>query len=128
MPIHYKVVIKSPGGIGKECQPKHYPTVTETHMIELKELCDIISERATFNRAIIYGVAELLANIIPELLQEGNSIKFGNLGIFSLSIKGEGQDSPKEVNATKIKEVKINFRPSPAVKKKLSLAKFKKVK
>ncbi|MGK7390255.1 MAG: HU family DNA-binding protein [Candidatus Cyclobacteriaceae bacterium M2_1C_046] len=128
MPIPYKAVIKRPGGIGSETKPKYYPTVTKTNMLELNELCDIISERATFNRAVIYGVAELLANMIPELLQQGHSIKFGNLGIFSLSIKGEGQDSPRDVNVRTIKEVKINFRPSTAVKAKLRLAEFRKVK
>ncbi|MGK7391288.1 MAG: HU family DNA-binding protein [Candidatus Cyclobacteriaceae bacterium M2_1C_046] len=128
MPVSYKIVVKRPGGIGKDCKPKYYPSITKTNMMELSELSDIMSDKAGINRATIYGVAELLANVIPELLQEGHSIKFGNLGIFSLSIKGEGRDSPKEVNATKIREVKINFRPSQVIKRKLRTTNFRKVK
>ena len=128
MPIKYKVVVKRPGGIGKESKPKYYPTITKTRMLELDGLSDYISDGSGFNRATIYGVAELLSNVIPELLKDGYSIKFGNLGIFSLSIKGEGRDSPKEVNSTKIREVKVHFRPTPVFKRKLLSTKFKKVK
>ena len=128
MPIKYKIVVKRPGGIGKEFKPKYYPTITETRLMELGDLSDIMSDKSGFHRSTIFGIAELLSDTIPELLQEGNSIKFGNLGIFSLSIKGEGKDSPKEVNATKIREVKVHFRPSRAFKRKLLNTKFKKVK
>lgn len=128
MPVPYKVVVKRPGGIGSQIKHMYYPTVTNTKMIDLNHLCDIISERSARSRADIHYVAELLANTIPKLLQDGNSVKFGNLGIFSLSIKGEGKESAKDVNVRAINEVKINFRPSTVVKRKLKNTDFRKTK
>ena len=128
MPVPYKVVVKRPGGIGSESKPKYYPTITKTQMIDMDQLCDIISEKSSRSRADIHFVAELLSTLIPELLQEGKSIRFGNLGIFSLSIKGEGKENAKDVTVRAINEIKMNFRPSTVVKKRLKATKFMKTK
>ena len=113
-----------------ERDPRYFPCISETKIMDLEELCEILSERATFNSGVIYGVAQLMANVIPEMLSKGRSVRLGNLGTFSLSMKGEGHDKPEDVKTESIKELKVNFRASPMMKKKLDITavKFRKIK
>lgn len=126
MSIKYKVVSKKPGGMAGKSKPKYYPALTERKSIDLRQLCENISDRSTFTTADVYGVVTILTQMIPDLLQEGNNVHLGDLGVFSLSVTAEGQDTPEKVSYRHIKEVKMQFRASPRVKRNLQHTKIRK--
>ena len=126
MAVQYKVVSKRPGGMAGERKPKYYASVTKTKIIGTRELAKICHERNVCNRSTFLAVADMLSSLIPDLLKDGRSVKLGELGIFSLSIKGEGYDNPDHVDKRSIKSVNINFRPSTEVKDLMTTTKFEK--
>ena len=128
MSVKYKVVSKRPGGMAGERKPKYYASVTETKIIGTRELANICHERQICNRSTFLAVADLLTTLVPDMLQNGRSVQLGHLGIFSLSVKGEGFDNPDDVDKRSIKSVNINFRPSPEVKRQMTTTEFEKVK
>ena len=128
MPVKYKVVSKRPGGVAGENDVSYYPTVTGRTVVGLREISDIVSDSTSFTSADIYGMAEGLLQVIPKLLQNGHSVKLGELGIFSLSVRAEGSSDPVDVSVHNIKEVRLNFLPAKQLKRDMQLTKFKKVK
>lgn len=128
MAVYYKVVHKRPGGMAGANEPKYYPAPTDRRTVDLRYISKLISSRSSLHSADIYSVAEMLLTIIPELLQDGRNVKFGELGTFSLSVKAEGMDDPEKVTSRNVKEVRMNFRPSPLIKRKLQDTEFEKVK
>lgn len=124
MAIPYKIVSKKAPGSD---ELKYYPTLTQRQVVGLRKISDIVSDRSTFTSSDVYGMAEALLEVIPALLLKGHSVRLGGLGIFSLSVKAEGEDQPKDVDKRNIKEVRLNFRTDNQVKERLQLAAFKKV-
>ncbi|HAG16907.1 MAG TPA: hypothetical protein DCG69_10395 [Bacteroidales bacterium] len=105
---------------------KYYPRMHKRTKMNLREVSEIISRRCTLHSADILATLTAFAEVIPELLLHNNSVELGDLGTFSLHVKGAGAIKMEDVNKTHIKEVKMAFLPSTFVKKKLSLAKFTK--
>ncbi|WP_394369457.1 HU family DNA-binding protein [Carboxylicivirga linearis] len=53
-----------------------------------------------------------------------SSINLQSLGIFSLHFSSDSKDSPDKVNGSCIKNLKVQFRPSTKLKRKLLSPKF----
>ena len=126
MTIKYKAVQTSEPGIKGGGNYKYYPRIYARTKLNLREISKIISSRSTLHPADILGTLTALVEVIPELLLQNNSIELGDLGTFSLHIKGESADSSEKLNKKSIKDVKIAFRPGKYVKQKLGGASFTK--
>ena len=126
MSIKYKVIAKvTPGQTaGKGVQYCAAPT--ETSIIDYDQLAQQISAQSTFSRADMVGALEALTETIIDNLLEGNSVKLGKLGIFSLSISSELKDNADQVNTSTIKEARLNFRTGKYVKERLKTCRFTK--
>ena len=127
MSVDFKVVPIRPGGMAGDNEPKYYPALTNRKTVDLRKLSQDMSDKSTLHTADIYGVIQMLTEIIPKYLQRGHNIKLGDLGTFSLSVRGEGESEPEKVNSSNIKEVRMNFRPSRYLKDTLKRTEFKKV-
>ena len=127
MSVDFKVVPIRPGGMAGDNEPKYYPALTNRKTVDLRKLSQDMSDKSTLHTADIYGVIQMLTEIIPKYLQRGHNIKLGDLGTFSLSVRGEGESEPEKVNSSNIKEVRMNFRPSRYLKDTLKHTEFKKV-
>lgn len=126
MTVKYKVIRMAQPGVTGGGSYQYYPRVHQRSKIKLKELSQIISRRCALHSADILATLTALVEEIPELLLDNYSVELGELGIFSLHIKGLPSSTPEQVTKTNITEVKMAFRPSPLIKDKLLLAQFSK--
>lgn len=124
--IKYSMVKR--GNPQKKRNPgKYYPVAQSTETEKLEDFC----KRAG---TTVYGNAQLLANIpiyadaIRDALLQGRIVDLGELGRFSITLKGAGAESPEKYNPkTQIKEVCFHWEPGWNKKKFLQDASFKKV-
>lgn len=128
MAVKYKAV-KMNSPLKKEGKKeKYYPRVAGREKKNLRDIAERISETSTFSTIDVIGVLEAFASQIPYFLKDNCSVELGDLGTFSLHISGEGVDHPKQINASKIKSVKMAFRPSTRIKEDLTKVEFRKIK
>ncbi len=73
-------------------------------------------------RAVLYAIAE----IVPEMLSEGQIVTIGDLGNFHLSISSEWSDTEDEVSSSNIRKSRILFRPGSKFASMLNSLEFKK--
>lgn len=73
-------------------------------------------------RAVLYAIAE----IVPELLSEGQIVTIGELGNFRLSVSSEGSDIEEEVTKANIRKSRILFRPGSKFASMLNSLEFEK--
>lgn len=126
MTIEYKAVrIVTP--VKKDGEDhKFYPRVCNRGKIDLYDMAEQIASMSTFSESDVHGVLTAFISQIPHFLLNNKSVELGDLGTFSLHISGEGVEKAEQINAHKIKGVKMAFRPSTRIKQKLKWAKFKK--
>lgn len=126
MSIKYKGVSMARPGIKGGGAYKYYPRIYDRRKINLREISKIISSRCSLHSADIFGTLTALVEVIPELLLLNNTVELGDLGLFSLHIKGYPSDSLEKLNEHSIKEIKMAFRPGKQVKQRLENAHFTK--
>lgn len=128
MAIKYRVV-KMNSPLKKEgSKEQYYPRVANRQKKTLRDIAESISQTSTFSTIDVVGVLEAFTTKLPYFLKDNCSVELGDLGTFSLHISGEGVDSPEQINASKIKSVKMAFRPSTRIKKDLNKVDFRKIK
>ena len=69
------------------------------------------------------AIRQLRKMVVAQLFN-GNSVKLGNWGSFSVSLKTTGADSKADVSAKNIEQVNIRFTPGSELKADLQKAKF----
>lgn len=123
MPIQYKVVTKKPG-LSKEV--RYYPMLTGRESVDLREVCDHISETSAFNPAVVVGVVEALFSAVPHFLSMGKNVHLDGLGTFSVHASSKGKEAADKVTSKDIDELKLAFLPDKRVKQALKTFKFTK--
>lgn len=124
MTVKYKVVKMCQPGVTGGGTYKYYPRIYNRKRVKLREISEMISLKCTLHPADIMATLVALVDEIPTLLLDNKSVELGDLGIFSLNLKTIASSAANEVNASKIKDVKLAFRPSNHIKRKLREAKF----
>ena len=127
MPIKYRVAERTEAGVSGGGKKKYCVMPTGRKMIELQDISAEIQKMSTFSEADTVGVLYALMSVLMSHIQEGDSIRFGELGIFTVSFKSALEDNPSKVDSRSIKEVKLKFRPGVRIKKELKQCKFTKV-
>lgn len=123
--IHYKTVArKSP----KDKSVKYYAENVRAKTYTLKDIAADIEHATTVSRADIKACLDELETRIMRALQDGNSVRLGDLGSFRVTLQSKGAPTAKEFTAQNIKNVKMQFRPSVSwykeYKTKVSYEKF----
>lgn len=102
---------------------KYYPQIAPTTPMTLAQIVKRIEKRSTVSSADVKAVLDALQYEVIEALQNGNSVRLGDLGSFRLSIKSEGSTSSEEarrMGANAIKSVNVQFTKSTAMRDALS--------
>lgn len=102
---------------------KYYPQIAPTTPVTLAQIVKRIEKRSTVSSADVKAVLDALQYEVIEALQNGNSVRLGDLGSFRLSIKANGSDSSaeaKKTGANAIKAVNVQFTKSTAMRDALS--------
>ena len=69
----------------------------------------IASHHSGYSRGIVKAILSDMCDCMVEQLLNGNKIKLGEFGVFSISISCEGAESLEKFTAENIKNVNIKF-------------------
>lgn len=103
---------------------KYYPQLISVTPLTLAQLIKRIEKTSALSSADIKGVVDALEYEVINALQDGCSVRLGDLGSFHPVIqchRGKGADSADGVDAEQIARIAVRFRPSPDVRRALSL-------
>jgi len=84
----------------------------------------IADHNGVYSRGTVKGVISDMCECLVEQLLNGNKIKLGELGDFSITLKTVGADSKKQFTAENIKAVNIVFTPGEDFENLIDRAEF----
>lgn len=116
MGLRYKVTSTKKPGQGKDGEQLWFPRLTSSQQVNLKQMAEILADRSTASRGDVYLIVMGLAQLIPELLADGKTVKLDSLGTFRLQARVDTSPSPDLVSSRHIKEIRAIFRPDNEIK------------
>lgn len=127
MPVNYVLVPR--GNPAKPKDPKKlYAQFKSNGEVDTRQLVKEISARSTISAADAMAVVEMLLEIVPEKLAQGQIVRLGALGSFSASLTSEGVEKEEQfVASTMIRGYKIRFRPSMELAKAVASLDYRRV-
>ncbi len=102
---------------------RFYPQMAPTTPVTLAQIIKRVEKRSTVSSANVKAVLDALQYEVIDALQNGNTVRLGDLGSFRLSIKATGSANSaeaKKAGANAIKVVNVQFTKSVAMKEALS--------
>lgn len=93
---------------------KWYPVaVAAGGIADTDEVARILAEISTVSPGDTYAVLANLGTVLAGLMAEGRSVKLKGVGTFyyTCGSEGKGVDTPEEVSASQITEVRVRFIP-----------------
>ena len=85
----------------------------------------IASHNSGYSRGLVKAILSDMCDCLVEQLLNGNKIKLGSLGVFSVSLSCEGAESIEKFTEDNIKAVNINFNPGVDLENLINQAEFK---
>ena len=125
MTLKFKPVArKNPGD--QTAPEKYYAQVVSKGKINLRPLANRISQISTVSTVDTLAVLEGFVQVIPEELADGNIVKLGDFGSFSVTLSSEGADTADHLTASNIKKNSIRFRPGKLLQNVINVAGYEK--
>ena len=103
---------------------KWYPIQKMSQLLDENEVAEYIADETTLNPSEAMMAIRQLYKIVSRELLNGNTVKLGNLGTFSVSLTTTGAESKSELTANNIEKVNLRFIASSKIKEALQNAKF----
>lgn len=95
-----------------------YPRIVNKGTIDTERLVNDISTMSSFSPGDITGLLAAFEERISYYLSEGHHVQLGNLGYFSAGLSARPVEDKKEIHAQSIYFGRVNFRVSPAFRKR----------
>lgn len=105
---------------------KFYASAVNKGQVKLRQLAEEIAQISTVSTVDTIAVIEALLQLIPQHLTQGEIVRLGDFGSYTVSIKSESAEQENEFTAQKIKGLKISFRPGSEFKRALNDTQFEK--
>jgi predicted histone-like DNA-binding protein len=99
-----------------------YPVIKSTSQVREKELAEKLVEETTLNPKEAEMAVHQLFKTVNNLLKSGNTVQLGDLGFFRVTAETEGSATEAEVNASKVKKLRVRFVESEALKTEMQKA------
>lgn len=118
------VIHKKSNNFDKTAAAKYYPQIAPSTPMTLAQIVKQIEKRSTVSSADVKAVLDALQYEVIEALQNGNSVRLGDLGSFRLTIKADGADTAAEAKkkgADLITAVNVQFTKSTAMRDAFAL-------
>ena len=112
-------LIERKNPITKECS--YYSNLAPVKPITLEDLKPEIAETCRVAPFLLWGIINCLEREIIEALQNGHSVRLGDLGSFHLTLQSKGAKTKEEFTDELLEDSKVRFIPSPNMRKSLSL-------
>jgi predicted histone-like DNA-binding protein len=100
---------------------KYYATAGRVTPLKLATIAEAISKECTVTVHDVKAVLSALEEKMINAFQNGQSVRFGDLGSFRVTLHSEGQDEKSKVSADAIKSVHVCFRKSAAMSNALEV-------
>jgi predicted histone-like DNA-binding protein len=127
MPVNYKIVQR--GNPGNATAPKKfYATPAPRSKTTIKEISKDIADISSLNYGDISNVLNNFVQLIPKYLANGNIVSLGEIGNLMLNFSSEGVETESAFTPSKIRNVKIAFRPGSDIKTSIKGLTFTKTK
>jgi len=101
-------------------EEKYYPLPKVIGRMQVRDIAQQISKESSLSTVDVMAVLEAFFQDLPLFMMLGYSIKLSDFGTFRLSFRSEGQKKLESVSAEDIISPRVNFLPSPELKKKIS--------
>ena len=114
-----KYVIQAKKNPLKKEEVKFYPQAAPTTPVTLAQIIKRIEKRSTVSSADVKAVLDALQYEVIEALENGNTVRLGDIGSFRLTIKAEGAVTAREakgMGAKLIKQVNVQFTKSTVMR------------
>lgn len=99
--------------------PKFYAQAVSQGEVTLDQISAYIAQMSTVSKTDVYAVLMGLTEVIPQQLEDGRIVRLGNLGSFSVSLSSSPSDTIEAVTAANVEQLKLSFRPSQELKRKV---------
>lgn len=108
----------------KEAPKKWYAVQHTLGMLDESEVAAQVAEETTLNPAEALMAIRQLRKVVQRTLLNGQSVKLGNWGTFSVTLSTTGSDTKEKLTAGNVKQVRINFKPGDELKTAMQKATF----
>ena len=118
-----KYVIQGKKNPLKKTEIKYYPQMAPSTPMTLAQLVKRVEKRSTVSSADVKAVLDALQYEVIEALENGNSVRLGDLGSFRLTMKSQGVETvaeAKKKGAQLIKKVNVQFTKSTTMRDTLT--------
>jgi predicted histone-like DNA-binding protein len=106
-----KVNPRNPGGA-----KSWHPVIKSTKLVRESELAKKLTDETTLNPKEAEMAIYQLFKVVNDLLLTGHTVQLGDLGSFRVTAETEGSATEAEVNASKVKRLKVRFSESDELK------------
>ena len=127
MSVKYHAVAKRNPSIPGGGEIKYYASIIRGDKTTLRGMLGEIAELSVTHPGAVLAVLEVFLSRVDYHLANGRAVELGQLGTFYPSISSTAEDSKDEVRSFNIRRLKVIFRPSKLLKKRLSIVEFVKV-
>lgn len=100
---------------------KYYPLLTGGQLVLRERVIERIEKRCTLSSSDVKAVLDALEFELIDCLQQGNSVRLGDLGSFRVTLRSEGVDQADAVTSASIKGTHVVFTPSSKIRRALSV-------
>lgn len=109
--LKYRKVSRTPQ-VGKDAgKKKFYATAVQDRTMEFEDFVTHISEHnSPYSRGTVHGVLMDTLDCLQELILDGKSVRFSDLGLFSLGMSSRGEETASKVTAQSIEGVHLILR------------------
>lgn len=119
------VTVKKKNPVKPEDPEKYYVQTTVSGEVTFETIARRIAKNTMAGRGDVLGVLASLVDEIIESLEEGNTVRMGDLGCMRVSVSSKGVDDPDKVSAANVKKARIIFVPSVMIKDRVSRINFR---
>lgn len=109
--LKYRKVERTPQ-VGKDAgKKKYYATAVQDRTMEFEDFVTHIAEHnSPYSRGTVHGVLLDTLDCLQELILDGKSVRFSDLGLFSLGMSSRGEETASKVTAQSIEGVHLILR------------------
>lgn len=102
---------------------KFYAQAASPDTVTLDDIADRIEKRSTASSADVKAVFDALVYELTQSLKEGHSVKLGDLGTYSCTLRSEGAETADAFTADKIQSVHVRWTLPAKLKSALDVKK-----
>ena len=106
--LKYRKVERTPQ-VGKDAgKKKYYATAVQDRTMEFEDFVTHISEHnSPYSRGTVHGVLMDTLDCLQELILDGKSVRFADLGLFSIGMSSHGEVSRDKVSAASVEGIHL---------------------